>query len=245
MSSGDALVVDIANFSAWYEKGRPIMGGSHFAIPAGKAVGLLGGNGAGKTTFIRGITGLLQGWSAESFVSSGRELSADDKAFKSQRYAVFAEDRSFPLWTFTDLLKYLHSVYAREIDGQLVDSLVSGFSFEPHLASRLSELSSGNNKKARLICAFALGLPLLILDEPVDFLDFTGTEFLYESINAYVDEGHSILMSSHIAESFVRCCDLMYILQHGALSGPQPVPAEAQGIVKLLDEQLDEKVDDD
>ncbi|AWB81644.1 hypothetical protein C3B44_04085 [Corynebacterium yudongzhengii] len=87
-----------------------------------------------------------------------------------------------------------------------------------------------------MICAFALSAPLLILDEPVDFLDFTGTEFLYDSILSYADQDHSVFMSSHIAESFVRCCDSMYVLQNGELSRQRQVPNRAEDIVHLLEQ---------
>ena len=234
MTDLERPILDVTEFRAWYDAENPIMSGNHFVVPPGNVVGLLGGNGAGKTTFIRGLTGLLSGWSSKSFLAQGRESFPKEKNFKSTRYAVYSEDRSFPLWTFKDLLGYLHSVYGKKINGSKINSLIEGFSFSPHVETRLSDLSSGNNKKARLICAFSLDLPLLILDEPVDFLDFTGTEFLYETIASYSHQGKSVFMSSHIAESFVRCCDIMYLLQDGELSGPFQVPDHAADVAHLL-----------
>jgi putative ABC transporter ATP-binding protein albC len=78
-------------------------------------------------------------------------------------------------------------------------------------------------------------VPLLILDEPVDGLDFEGTEFLYDSLNAYRDTG-SVLMSSHVAESFTRCCDHLYVLDGGDLSRPYPLDP-ATDIRALLKER--------
>ena len=76
-------------------------------------------------------------------------------------------------------------------------------------------------------------LPLLILDEPVDGLDFTGTEFLYDAINAYREYG-SVLMSSHIAESFERCCDQLYVMRSGALEGPITDPDALRHVRRLV-----------
>lgn len=76
--------------------------------------------------------------------------------------------------------------------------------------------------------------PLLLLDEPVDFLDFTATEFLYESISAARDGGRSVLLSSHIAESFTRCSSGVHVLKGGALTGPFPTPEDPHDVASLI-----------
>ena len=63
MTDLERPILDVTEFRAWYDAENPIMSGNHFVVPPGNVVGLLGGNGAGKTTFIRGLTGLLSGWS--------------------------------------------------------------------------------------------------------------------------------------------------------------------------------------
>lgn len=60
-------------------------------------------------------------------------------------------------------------------------------------------------------------LPLLILDEPLDGLDFNSSEFLYEVLRQHKKYG-SVLMSSHIAESFERTCDKVLLLKQGKIS---------------------------
>ena len=67
-----------------------------------------------------------------------------------------------------------------------------------------------------------LRLPLLILDEPIDGLDFEATEYLYEAVVDYKKYG-AVFMSSHVAESFQRCCDVVDVLNRGGLSGPFPM----------------------
>lgn len=212
------------DIKVWYQPDTIIASAARLEIPAGKVVGLLGGNGAGKTTLIKGISGILPGWQCGKFSVDAKLTSPAERAFKAQRYTVFADDRSFFTWSFRQFLDYLCGVYRVEPQEEFISSLVEGFHFAPHKDKQMRDLSSGNNKKARLICAFVLGRPLLILDEPVDFLDFVGTEFLYQCINAYSDQGHSVFLSSHIAESFTRCCDLLYVLKEGQLSGSFAVP---------------------
>ena len=94
---------------------------------------------------------------------------------------------------------------------------MEGFRFGEYQNQFIKNLSTGNKKKVFLITGFALRLPLLLLDEPLDGLDFGAAEFLYTAIKEYKDFG-SVLMSSHIAESFERTCDKILLLDQGQLS---------------------------
>ena len=80
----------------------------------------------------------------------------------------------------------------------------------------LKELSTGNRKKADLIVAFALHPPLLLLDEPVNGLDFQSTEFLYRLIAGYKAYG-TLLFSSHVLESICLTCDRVLVLESGCI----------------------------
>jgi len=75
----------------------------------------------------------------------------------------------------------------------------------------------GNKKKVFLITAFALKPELLLLDEPVNGLDFQSTEFLYQLISDYREYG-TVLFSSHILESITLTSDRVLVLQEGSIS---------------------------
>ncbi|MBE6047252.1 MAG: hypothetical protein E7213_02395 [Clostridium sp.] len=97
-----------------------------------------------------------------------------------------------------------------------MSQLVKGFGFEKYLNYYFKDLSTGNRKKAFLIIGFALELPLLILDEPLDGLDYLASEYLYKEIIEYKKYG-SVLMSSHIAESIEKTCDKLLVLNEGKI----------------------------
>ena len=97
------------------------------------------------------------------------------------------------------------------------------------LVSRFTDLKEDAN-----FAAFYLTTPLLFLDEPVDFLDFTATEFLYRSINDAAASGRSILLSSHIAESFTRCTRRLYVLSAGRMTGPFSTPEDSDAVAALV-----------
>lgn len=179
---------------------------------ANEVVGLIGLNGAGKTTFIKTLSGLLDGFNLEIALWEGVPFSFRNKGFKQNRYTVFAEDHSFQYFTFTEYFSYVAASYGKK--QQDVSELVQGFHFEEYTDILLKELSTGNLKKAYLITAFALHPKLLLLDEPVNGLDFQSTEYFYKLMEGYKEYG-TILFSSHILESICLTSDRVIVLEHG------------------------------
>ena len=213
MNSKTLLSLD--NLSVWYTAGHPVLSGLSLDLGEHEVVGLIGLNGAGKTTFIKTVAGLLPGYRLDSAAWNGHSFSFRDKDFKRNRYIVFAEDRSFQYFTFREYLAYVAASYGVPLPD--VPDLVSGFHFENYVNVLLKELSTGNLKKAYLITAFALRPKLLLLDEPVNGLDFQSTEFLYQLMAGYKQYG-TLLFSSHILESICLTSDRVLVLEQGRIS---------------------------
>lgn len=212
MGSGELLI--LKNLDVWYTKGRPVL--KNFSIELGRneVIGLIGLNGAGKTTFMKTLSGLIDSYQVETALWQDKPLVFRDKRFKEERYIVFAEDHSFQYFTFREYISYVEASYGKKMSG--VDELVQGFHFEEYTNVLLKELSTGNLKKAYLIAAFALKPKLLMLDEPVNGLDFQSTEYLYQQIGGYRQYG-SILFSSHILESICLTSDRVLVLEQGQI----------------------------
>lgn len=208
-------LLSLNNLSVWYTAGHPVLSGLSLDLGTKEVVGLIGLNGAGKTTFIKTVAGLLPGYHLDSAAWDGHSFSFRNKAFKQSRYIVFAEDRSFQYFTFREYLTYAAASYGVPLPD--VSELVAGFHFEDYADVLLKELSTGNLKKAYLITAFALRPKLLLLDEPVNGLDFQSTEFLYRLMSGYKAHG-TILFSSHILESICLISDRVLVLEHGRIS---------------------------
>ena len=207
-------LLSLNNLSVWYTAGHPVLSGLSLDLREHEVVGLIGLNGAGKTTFIKTVAGLLPGYRLDSAAWDGHSFSFRDKEFKRNRYIVFAEDRSFQYFTFREYLAYVAASYG--IPCPDVSDIVRGFHFENYVNVLLKELSTGNLKKAYLITAFALRPKLLLLDEPVNGLDFQSTEFLYQLMGGYKQHG-TLLFSSHILESICLTSDRVLVLAHGRI----------------------------
>lgn len=222
----------VSDLTVWYNKGTDILDKVSFTIESNKATGLLGVNGAGKTTLINYLSGVHKNY--EGVVRyKGKNTCVSDTDFKLNRYSVFTEEQTFGYWSFEDYISFIHKTYKRPVNQDVINHLIQGFGFEKYKDYKIKDLSTGNKKKVFLITGFALRLPLLILDEPLDGLDFNSSEYLYEAINEYKEFGGA-LMSSHIAESFEKTCDAILLLQKGKLteksfSGGMNIRSELQG----------------
>ena len=212
MNSGEFIV--IKNLNVWYTRGKPVIDNFSMGLGANEIVGLIGLNGAGKTTFIKTLSGLLDSFRIETALWQNKPFQFRDAAFKKARYTVFDEDHSFQFFTLREYASYVAASYGKKLRD--IDELVHGFHFGEYTDILLKELSTGNLKKAYLITAFALKPKLLILDEPVNGLDFQSTEYLYQQINNYRQHG-TILFSSHILESICLTSDRVLVLEQGQI----------------------------
>lgn len=210
-----AELLSIKGLNAWYKEDKKVLKDFSLSLNKNEVVGLIGLNGAGKTTFMKVLTGLLKTYEAADKKFEDAELNFRDDAFKKSRYAVFAEDDSFKYFTFREYMEYVSRAYGVKM--QDVADMVRGFHFEEFENTLLKDLSTGNRKKAFLITAFALRPKLLLLDEPVNGLDFQSTEYLYGLIAGYKEYG-TLLFSSHILESITLTSDRVLVLENGAIA---------------------------
>lgn len=207
-------LLSVKNLDVWYDNKKMVL--SHFDIEldSHEVVGLIGLNGAGKTTFLKTLSGLILTFRADSIRFLGHPAKLCDKDFKTCRYTVFSEDNSFQYFTFQEYLTYVFAAYGKTLPD--VSQLVHGFHFEEFTNVLLKDLSAGNRKKVFLITAFALKPELLLLDDPVNGLDFQSTEYLYRQIAGYKEYG-TVLFSSHILESITLTSDKVLVLEDGAV----------------------------
>lgn len=211
----DSILIEINNLTVGYGKNKPVLTDFSIGLNSHEVIGLIGLNGAGKTTFMKTLCGLMKNYSVAECKWHDKKLQFRDDAFKKSRYVVFAEEQSFQYFTFREYSSYIAKAYGKELTD--VEELVAGFGFEKYTDVCLKELSTGNLKKAYLITAFALKPELLLLDEPVNGLDFQSTEYLYQCMENYKKYG-TLFFASHIMESICLTSDRVLVLEKGEIS---------------------------
>jgi len=210
-------LLTITGLRAWYRaETDAVISNLQLDIGPNQIIGLVGLNGAGKSTLIHVLSGIHRQYSLERLQWKEEDASLTSPAFKRNRYTVFSEDESFEYFTFEEYVRHVFQSYGQEVRNDILDELVEGFNFQKYRSSFLGQLSMGSRRKAYLITGFALRPELLLLDEPVNGLDFESTEFLYRLMNEYRKYG-SILFSSHVLESLCLTSDSIIILEAGSI----------------------------
>ncbi|MBU5344722.1 ATP-binding cassette domain-containing protein [Paenibacillus lautus] len=210
-------LLSMKGLAAWYRaETDAVISNLNLEIGPNQIIGLVGLNGAGKSTLLHVLSGIHRHYSLERLQWKNEETSLTSPAFKRNRYTVFSEDESFEYFTFEEYVRHVFQSYGQEIRHDILDELVAGFHFQNYRNAFLGQLSMGSRRKAYLITGFALRPELLLLDEPVNGLDFESTEFLYQMMNEYRKHG-TILFSSHVLESLCLTSDSIIILEAGSI----------------------------
>ena len=184
-------------------------------LPAGRVSGLVGRNGAGKSTTVKAILGLirLDGGSAEVFGRNARDLTPEDK----ERIGAAFSDSGFSGYlTAEDIARILKNTYAR-FDEKLFRDYCEKNALP--MKKRIREFSTGMNAKLRVLTAISHSADLLILDEPTAGLDVVARNEVLDMLREYLaaDPGRAMLISSHISSDLEGLCDDIYMIHDGRI----------------------------
>lgn len=181
-------------------------------IAPGEIVGLVGKNGAGKTTIFKACLGLINKDEGD-IQFFDQQLSSKLK----QDIGVVLADSSFSGYlTIKDILAILQSSYQQF---QQIKFLEYCQRFELPLNKKIKDFSTGMKVKLKVIVALSHGAKLLILDEPTTGLDVLAREDILDLLRLFMmeDENRSILISSHIASDLEGLCDRLYMIDKGKI----------------------------
>jgi len=211
-SSADP-VIEVERLTRAY-KSKVALNDVSLRVPKGCVFGLLGESGAGKTTLIRHLIGLLRPQRGHVRVL-GRD-PVEDPENTLGRMGYLSEDRDLPGWMRVDeLLRYTQGLYPNW-DQAFAEDLLERFDLSP--AQKVKTLSKGQKAKAGLICALAHRPELLVLDEPSSGLDPVVRRHILSAVMRNVaDEGRTVLFSSHLLDEVERVSDHVAIIHRGDL----------------------------
>src|SRR6266850_2533883 len=185
-----------------------------FEVPRGSIFGLLGQNGAGKSTTIRTLLNLLQPTSGRLSVL-GLDSVTGSLALR-RRVGYLPEDPTYYPWMTVEEIVRFNSAFYPTWDSSLVDSLVKQLGLPR--GRRLKALSRGMQAKVGLVLALGSRPEVLILDDPTSGLDpVVRREFLEAMIANTQSEGGTVLFSTHLLHEMERVADEVAILHEGKL----------------------------
>lgn len=192
-----------------------VLDGLSLEIEGGEFFGLVGGNGAGKTTCIKGLLDFtsIDSGSVEIFGVPHRETRARDPL-------AFLPERFLPPYYLAggDFLDYMGRLHGRVTDDHVRHAMCETLDLDPAaLAKPVRNYSKGMAQKLGLAACFLSGKDLFVLDEPMSGLDPKARLLVKRHLHACHAEGRTVFISTHMLSDVEELCDRMGILHNGRL----------------------------
>jgi ABC-2 type transport system ATP-binding protein len=212
--------------------------GVELAVPRGSAFGYLGPNGAGKTTLMRVLLGLTHA-DEGSMSILGHPVPKDRDKALIRVGAIVDEPRFHQHLSGRENLALLAS--SREpAASDRVDPALDRVGLGRRADDRVAGYSMGMRQRLG-VAACLLGDPeLLILDEPMNGLDPAGMSDMREMILSFVDEGRTVVLSSHLLDEVQRTCDSVAIVDRGTVIRQGPIAELLAGASVVLEVECSE-----
>ena len=232
-------VLQLTNVTGGYTR-KPVIKEVSFSIGGGELVGLIGLNGAGKSTTIKHIIGTLLPDAGEVALQ-GVTLQQNMEKYRSSFSYIPETPVLYDELTLEEHLALTGMAYG--LDEATVkarsEKLLKEFRMERRLKWFPSHFSKGMRQKVMIMCAFLVEPALYIIDEPFVGLDPLGIQSLLDQMDAKKQEGASILMSTHILSTAERYCDRIILLHEGRVRA-QGTMADLRKAFAMPDATLDD-----
>ena len=205
-------------------------------VQAGCVTGLIGKNGAGKSTTFKAILGLIypDGGKIEVFGKPVEKLSISDR----EQIGVVLSDSGFSGYlTIKDLISMLRNMYGNFREEEFLRKCKK---FRLPLDKKIKEFSTGMKRKLQVLAAISHEAKLLILDEPTAGLDVIARDELLDLLREYMGQDErAILISSHISSDLEGLCDDVYMIDDGkiVMHTETDILLSDYGLLKVTDDQ--------
>lgn len=211
-------VLEISGLTGGYSAKRPVLHDISLEVRPGEMIGLIGLNGAGKSTTMKHILGLMTPHSGVIRVQ-GSTREQQPEQYQAGIAFVPEAPELYPELTVMEHLEFTARAYGVSEEDFRTRSamLLDLFRMKEKSSSLSIHLSKGMRQKVMIMCAFLAGPPLYIIDEPFLGLDPLGIRSLLDFMLEIRNSGSSILLSSHILSTIENYCDRFVVLHHGSI----------------------------
>lgn len=212
----------------------------NFEVKQKEIVGLIGLNGAGKSTTIKHIIGLMDPKKGEVTIKGQKFFDKPDE-YRSKFTYIPETPILYEELTLYEHLELTAMAYglSKELFENRLDPLLKEFRMEKRLRWFPVHFSKGMRQKVMIMCAFLVQPELYIVDEPFVGLDPVGIQSFLDLMTNMRDQGAGILMSTHILSTAERYCDRFIILHNGRVNAYGTL-ADLRKEFGLKDATLDE-----
>ena len=233
------MALEIKNLVGGYSQ-LPVLKDVSLDVQPGELVGLIGLNGAGKSTTLNHVIGILRPFSGE-ITLNGLNIKDEPEKYKQQIAYVPETPILYDELTLKEHLELTMDAYGLDHDQawQRAHQLLKTFRLDNKLDWFPANFSKGMKQKVMICCAFMTDAKLLIVDEPFYGLDPLAVHDLLDLIEQKKQAGVAVLMSTHVLDTAQRYCDRFVLLADSKVRARGTLD-ELRKLGDRPDESLDE-----
>lgn len=221
--------IEVRNVSKKYPGGVVALQPTNVTLPSGRAIGIIGENGSGKSTFLRLLAGYLTP-DTGSITINGLSPFNDTRTFRRHLGYLSQDTQLDPEMTGFESLALFAAFYG--INGQArrtrIQQLSQAYALEDHLRKTIKQYSGGLRQRLHLAISLIHDPDLLLMDEPTNALDAAGKQMLWQQIRNRTEQGRSTLIISHDLHDVEKNCDQLLLFHQGNLV----LDGETQQLIK-------------
>ena len=211
-------MIEIKNVSKTYNGKKKVLKNISFKIEGGEIFAFIGHNGAGKTTMIKCIMGILDFEEGDILVDN---KSIKEEPLECKRIMAYVADNPdlYENMKAIDFINFICDMYEVSEDIRRENTLkyAKMFEIEDKLNDDISSFSHGMKQKVALIAALAHNPKVLIMDEPFVGLDPKAVYDMKEIMRHMAKDGKTIFFSTHILDVAEKLCDRVAIIKDGTI----------------------------
>lgn len=211
-------MIEIKNVSKTYNGKKKVLNNVSFKIESGEIFAFIGHNGAGKTTMIKCIMGILDFEEGDILVDN---KSIKEEPLECKRIMAYVADNPdlYENMRAIDFINFICDMYEVSEDIRRENTLkyAKMFEIEDKLNDDISSFSHGMKQKIALIAALAHNPKVLIMDEPFVGLDPKAVYDMKEIMRNMAKDGKTIFFSTHILDVAEKLCDRVAIIKDGTI----------------------------
>lgn len=205
-------IVEVHNLEKAYGSNQ-VLRGINFQAQAGEIIGVIGKNGAGKSTFLE-ILMTIKEYDAGQVVLFQKDIQKNNlERIRKQISVVLQPTQFYKTLKVEELLKLFKAYYQSDVE---IHRIIMDFQLEPHRKKYFDKLSGGWKQIVSLVIAFLSDPKLLILDEPTTGLDPHMRNMLWTYITNYnTRTGGTVILTTHNMEEIEMYCDKVMLINNG------------------------------
>lgn len=237
-----ATVLQLKDFTKSYDGQKPAVDHVSLEVEEGEIFGFIGHNGAGKSTTIKSIVGILSSHNGEIYIDGKTLWEAKKECQKKMAYIPDNPDL-YEYMTGISYINFIADIYEvpTDVRTERIEKIADAFEIKESLGDLISSYSHGMKQKVALISAFVHQPRLLVLDEPFVGLDPKASAVLKQEMRALCAQGSAIFFSTHVLEVAEKLCDKVAMIDHGhiVVSGSVEELTREASLEEVFLEQLE------